>query len=126
MSEVRDPHELRVHPLAEAVPAMRREEWLAFVADVRERGILEPLRLASDGTVVLDGRHRLRAALELELSTAPVEPADLVGLSELEYIIRAAVLRRHLTDDQRAILGARLREHLPPSSSGASSNTPSG
>ncbi|MBI4491365.1 MAG: ParB N-terminal domain-containing protein, partial [Chloroflexi bacterium] len=44
---------------------MRPDEWRAFVADVRERGILDPVRVAPDGVTVLDGRHRLRAALEL-------------------------------------------------------------
>ncbi|MBI4494168.1 MAG: DNA modification methylase, partial [Chloroflexi bacterium] len=61
---------------------------------------------------VLDGRHRLRAALELHLPDVPTAPAAVGGCSEVEYMVRAAVLRRHLSDDQRAILAARLREHL--------------
>ena len=91
---------------------MRRREWEAFLADVRERGVLEPLHLAEDGVTVLDGRHRLKAALNLGLDKVPVVMADLGGLSEYDYIVRAATLRRHLSDDQRAILAARLHEHL--------------
>lgn len=35
---------LRLHLPAGLVPEMRPTEWRAFLEDVRERGILEPLR----------------------------------------------------------------------------------
>ncbi len=103
---------LRLHPLAVRVPEMRPAEWRAFLEDVRQRGILEPLRLASDGVTVLDGRHRLKAARELGLESVPAglaasEPGDETG-----YMIRAALHRRHLSDDQRAVLAARLAEAM--------------
>jgi len=107
-----DPRALRLHPAADLVPRMRPDEWQSFLEDIRLRGILEPLQVASDGVTVLDGRHRLDAALELGLAEVPTKPAPLNGGSEIEYMLRAASLRRHLSDDQRAVLAARLREEL--------------
>ncbi|MHB8324796.1 MAG: DNA methyltransferase [Candidatus Dormibacteria bacterium] len=100
------------HPLAAVVPEMRPAEWRAFLEDVRERGVLEPLRLAPDGVTVLDGRHRLRAARELGLEAVPSAPALCEPGDEASYMLRAALHRRHLSDDQRAILAARLAEAM--------------
>lgn len=94
------------------VPEMRPAEWRAFVDDVRSRGVVTPLHVAPDGSTLLDGRHRHKAAIELNLRDVPVIPADLAGATEIEYVIRAALLRRHLSDDQRAVLAARLAEAL--------------
>jgi site-specific DNA-methyltransferase (adenine-specific) len=103
---------LREHPLAASVPLMRPAEWHAFLEDIRERGILDPLRVAADGCTVLDGRHRLRAAVELGLTEVEVAPADCEPGDESGFMLRAALHRRHLTDDQRALLAARLAEAL--------------
>lgn len=103
---------LQPHALADQVPEMRPAEWRAFLADVAERGILEPVRLAPDGFTVLDGRHRLRAALELELAGLPTAPAMCEPGDEAAYMIRAALHRRHLSDDQRAMLAVRLSAEL--------------
>ncbi len=100
------------HPLAAVVPEMRPAEWKAFLEDVRERGVQEPLRLAPDGRTVLDGRHRLRAARELALAAVPTAPALCEPGDEAGYMIRAALHRRHLSDDQRAILAARLADAM--------------
>ena len=103
---------LRAHPLADLVPEMPAPQWQAFLADVAERGILDPIQLAPDGRTVIDGRHRLRAARELGLAEVPVVSPDLQGLTEVEYMVRAALGRRHLSDDQRAIVAARLAAEL--------------
>jgi len=105
---------LRLYPLAERVPEMRPAEWRALLEDVRERGILEPLRLAPDGVTVLDGRHRLRAARELGLAAVPTAPALCEPGDEAGYMLRAALHRRHLSDDQRAVLAARLADSMTP------------
>lgn len=46
----------------------------AFVADIERNGILEPLRIYTNGTtgVLRDGHHRLVAARRLGLSSVPV------------------------------------------------------
>jgi N6-adenosine-specific RNA methylase IME4 len=80
---------------------MRPGEWTAFLADVADHGIATPLDITPAG-VVLDGRHRLRAATELGLGRVPVRvvaPPDETG-----YILRAALQRRHLNPSQIAAI----------------------
>jgi site-specific DNA-methyltransferase (adenine-specific) len=91
---------------------MRPAEWRALLQDIRERGILEPLRVAEDGLTLLDGRHRLVAARELGLPEVPVAPAACGPGGEAAYALKSALHRRHLSDDQRAMLGAKLAELL--------------
>ena len=108
------PSELRQHPDAHLVPDMRPSEWRDFYADIAFRGITVPLEILADGTV-LDGRHRLRAALELSLPRVPVIDAMLGEDDSATYMIKAAVLRRHLTDAQRAAMSVMwAAEHPQP------------
>jgi hypothetical protein len=73
------------------------------------RGIKVPLEIIADGTVV-DGRHRLRAAIELGMQEVPVMDAPLGSDTPEVYMLKAAVLRRHLTKDQSATLAALWKE----------------
>src|SRR3990167_6840232 len=98
------PSMLTPHAEAGLIPEMRPDEWRAFVSDVREHGIVEPLAVL--GSVVLDGRHRLRAALEVGLDAVPVRDLSLNGADARDFMLRAALLRRHLSDDQRAVIAA--------------------
>ena len=97
---------LRDHPLSHLVPEMRPSEWREFYRDVTFRGVIMPLEVLADGTV-LDGRHRLRAAREAALPTVPVVDALLGDDDPAVYMLKAAVLRRHLNDDQRAMMAAK-------------------
>jgi len=76
---------------------MRDDEWQDFYNDIALRGIKVPLEVLADGTVV-DGRHRLRAAIELGMKKVPIVDASLNGDNPEVYMLKAAVLRRHLTD----------------------------
>lgn len=92
---------LRLHPRASVVPEMAADEYQAFLSDLARRGVVDPLQVTPGG-VLVDGRHRLRAARDLGLSEVPVrvvDPPDVV-----EYMIRAAVSRRQLSPSQRAAL----------------------
>jgi ParB-like chromosome segregation protein Spo0J len=95
---------LRVHPDADLVPEMLPLEYHDLLIDIRARGIVTPLDVLKG--VVLDGRHRLRAAHELRLDSVPVRDVVLDGQSAQDWMLKAAVLRRHLTDDQRAMIAA--------------------
>ena len=101
-------HELDLHPQAERVPAMPADEYTAFRADIEKRGVLVPLEITEGGTV-LDGRQRLRAATELGLESVPVQ--IVAPVDELDYMLRAAILRRHLSPSQRAALVLELEEY---------------
>src|SRR5438874_2413188 len=99
--------QLQPHPQAEVVPGMPEEEFAGFRADVRRRGVLVPLEVNQAG-LVLDGRQRLRAAGESgirEVLVRVVTPVD-----ELDYMLRAAVMRRQLEPSQRAALAVELLE----------------
>ncbi|MBM4380813.1 MAG: ParB N-terminal domain-containing protein, partial [Deltaproteobacteria bacterium] len=103
---------LTLHPLAGVVPEASPDEFRALVEDVRREGIREPLRVL--GNTVVDGRHRLRAALQLGLATVPVVDAVLAADETPEaYMLRTALHRRNLSDDQRAIMAARAAGTLP-------------
>lgn len=96
---------LREHPDSDLVPAMHAQEWQTFLLDVSERGILDPLEITRGG-VVLDGRHRLRAARELALRSLPVRvvsPDDQVA-----HMLLGALQRRHLSQSQKAALAVQL------------------
>ena len=105
MSETRLIQELREHPQAALVPSMADEEYAAFLADVKGRGLLTPLEVTGEG-VVLDGHHRLRAARELQLSEVP---ARVVAVEdEVEHMLLSALRRRNLSASQRAAMAVRL------------------
>src|SRR5437773_3732673 len=97
----RPPAELRPHAEAERIPLMPEPEYEAFRADIDARGLLVPIEITPED-VVLDGRQRLRAARELGLAQVPVRVIE--AEDELEYMLRAAVLRRQLSPAQRAAL----------------------
>jgi N6-adenosine-specific RNA methylase IME4 len=88
-------------------------QWRDFVAQVARDGrILEPLVVVGDE--VVDGRHRLHAARELGFETIPTKPLQLAPGETIEtFVYRAALARRHLNDDQRAILAAKYATSLP-------------
>lgn len=78
-------------------------EWQPFVEDVRTAGIREPLIVLPDGQVV-DGGHRLDAAREVALKTAPVRVLPLdVPLSDSDrfalenWAVMDTLARRQLT-----------------------------
>lgn len=89
----RDPNELRPHPLIQPMPrwAKDSDEWRAFVADIREHGVREPIKVVGD--LVVDGETRRLAAKQLKL-TVPTEevPAD----EALAVIVRNLLLRRNV------------------------------
>jgi N6-adenosine-specific RNA methylase IME4 len=87
---------------------MREPEYRAFREDIAERGIRVPLEVTAK-KIVLDGRQRLRAARELKLPSVPVrivEPKDA-----FVYMLKAAILHRHLAAGQRAALIVELDEY---------------
>jgi hypothetical protein len=97
------------HPQAVLIPEMQKDEWDDFYRDIVFRGIKVPIEITADG-VILDGRHRYRAACQLGLTKVPVTDAVLGNDDLLTYMVRAAVLRRHLSDDQRAVIAVYWKE----------------
>lgn len=100
-TETRSPEALTPHTEAARIPVMGEEEYAVFRADIQARGLLVPIEITRKG-VVLDGRQRLRAARELGLASVPVRLVE--AADEIDYMLRAAVLRRHLQPAQRAAI----------------------
>jgi ParB-like chromosome segregation protein Spo0J len=101
--------DLRPHPASLKVPEMRDDEWKPFLESVRTSGVQDPLTVQKGGRV-LDGRHRLKAARESGQETVPARVVDLGPDEQTALVYRTALLRRHLGDDQRAMLAARWTE----------------
>ena len=94
-----------VHPAAELFPMMGAEALQALADDIKAHGQREPVILFD--RKVLDGRNRLLAC-----EMAGVEPrvvtmeSDEIG-SPTTFVLSLNLLRRHLDESQRAMVGAR-------------------
>lgn len=107
-----DPDRLQPHAFLKVVPHMRPKEWSDFLRNVGERGeILDPI-LATDSYEILDGKHRWEAAKLKGLRMDVWVLSGLSDLEKLELVVAKAVMRRQLTDDQRAVLGARMAKEI--------------
>lgn len=95
---------LTVHPAAAAFPMLGAAEHKALKADIEQRGLVEPLVIMGDQ--LLDGRNRLKAAGELNITPKIV---TYKGNDPVGEVISRNILRRHLTDDQRVAIVAKLR-----------------
>lgn len=97
------------HPFAGDWPEMDENTLRWFTDDIRANGLLQPILLYQGQ--ILDGRHRYRACM-----AAGVEPRfETFEGDELSALRRAVSLnqgRRHLGDDQRALVARRLEKRL--------------
>lgn len=81
-----DVHALFAHPAISLIYGKHPDD-LELNYSVSRRGILEPLHVLNDGTV-LSGRRRLQSAFLAGLLKVPViKIPDLSPLAELEYIL---------------------------------------
>lgn len=73
---------LELHPAAESVPPMKDDEWAAFLEDVPRVGVQTPLLAVKkgDGHLMLDGRHRLKAA-RIRFPLGVAGPGGIVAFS---------------------------------------------
>ncbi len=92
---------LQVHRLALLLPEMGQAEFSMLVDDIEAHGVHEPITLYEGQ--VLDGRHRVRAAIECG---KPVESKTFTGSdAEAQALVLSLNLhRRHLTIEQRRAL----------------------
>ncbi|MFC0633274.1 hypothetical protein [Brevundimonas balnearis] len=93
----------KFHPLAQLFPMIEGEAFKALVEDVREHGVRRPIVLL-DG-MILDGRNRYMAARE---TGATYRVVEFTGDDPVAYVISENINRRHLTDAQRQMVGAKI------------------
>ena len=91
------------HPLADIFPLIEGNDFEELVADIKANGLIEPIVLLDDQ--VLDGRNRYRACI-----AAGVEPLFVPyrGEHPAAYVVSMNVVRRHLSESQRAMAAAKL------------------
>lgn len=94
---------VRWHDYAELFPWIEGRSLEELTADIRERGVVEPI-IFLDGAV-LDGRNRYMAARSLGIE---YPRADYLGDDPLGFVIAKNLYRRHLTDQQRAMVAGKL------------------
>ncbi len=94
------------HPAADILPLMVGQEFEDLVLNIRAHGLLEPIILHPDGSL-LDGRNRERAC-----ARAGIEPRYETWRGELgteaAYVISRNICRRHLTPGERASMAAQI------------------
>ena len=90
---------MNVHPVAALFPMMADEELADLAADIQAHGLIHPLVIDAEGTLI-DGRNRLAACALVD-----VEPTfeTLDGQDPVAYILATNVTRRHLNKGQAAM-----------------------
>jgi len=91
------PSELQLHSVLDGFPELPPAQFEPLKASIAELGVMKPLfAIEADGVLhVFDGRHRRRAAMELELETVPVIIRD--DIDPLDFAIESAATGRQLT-----------------------------
>lgn len=95
------------HPAAQLFPMMSEKDLEALAADIRLRGLRNPIVLFDENgeRLMLDGRNRALAC-----RMAGVEPRWTVwsGTDPVAYVVSENLERRHLSESQRGMVAARL------------------
>jgi len=99
------------HPLANLFPLMTEQELEELAADIRAKGLNEPIVLRDDK--ILDGRNR---ALACDKAGVRLKFQECPSNDPLGYVISANIQRRHLTAEQKRDLTADLLKAKPESS----------
>lgn len=99
----------KIHPDAELVPAMSKEDYEALKQSLSQAGLMKPIELL-DGKVI-DGVHRQKACDELGLDADYID-IDIGEMDPLEYVYHSAGPRRHLTKNQKSLLVALLANRI--------------
>ncbi|GHT17578.1 hypothetical protein FACS1894189_3740 [Planctomycetales bacterium] len=101
--------EYQFHELCLIFPPCSDMELQYLVSDVRENGLKTPITLYQGK--ILDGRNRVTACLMAGIKPAfvPFEGKDPLG-----YVISQNLVRRHLSESQRAMVAAKLVEMKKP------------
>lgn len=97
------PADLQPHPLADLFPMMDDEAFDDFAKDVEINGQREPIVLFDNK--ILDGRNRFKACQRLGIVP---RFREYHGGDPLGFVISLNLKRRHLSESQRAMVGARI------------------
>jgi hypothetical protein len=102
-------YDYHIHPLAALFPPLSDEKFEELAADIGKNGQLEPIVINRQNQLI-DGRNRLRVCESLDITPRTIffdDVRNIGGMSEADYIWSKNVLRRQLTDDQRAAIAVK-------------------
>lgn len=94
---------MKYHEAANLFPLLEDQEFKALCDDIAANGLIEPI-VTYEG-MILDGRNRYRACLELDVDPATTE---YDGDDPYQYVISKNLHRRHLNETQRAVVASKL------------------
>lgn len=100
-----DPATLEPHELALLFPPYSETQMAELIADLKANGMSQPIVLLEGK--VLDGWNRTCAAKAIGWSTIRTTNFDH-HMSAQQFVISMNLIRRHLTDGQRAMIAAKL------------------
>ena len=90
---------MKRHPLSAAFPDMTAEEYSDLLSSVKDIGIQNPIVLFEG--MIIDGWHRYRASLDLDVECPYVDLPE--NVNPQNYVIAQNISRRSLTASQRAL-----------------------
>ncbi|MFT7582755.1 MAG: hypothetical protein ACI9MR_004438 [Myxococcota bacterium] len=91
-----------VHPACAMLPLMSEAAVAEMAADIQANGQQQPIWVYQGQ--ILDGRNRLRAC---EIGGMVPEIQEWTGEDPVRWVLSLNFHRRHLTDSQKAVVGAR-------------------
>src|ERR1035437_3123403 len=93
---------LTFHPLVEIFPPMERTAFAAFVRDIQEYGVREPITTYRGQ--ILDGRNRFLACQQLGIE-CPTREYEGNAEDMLSFVVSLNLQRRQLSESQLALVG---------------------
>ena len=91
-----------IHPAADLFPMVEGDELRELCADIKERGLQQPIVICRDG-MLLDGRNRLVAC---HRTGQRIALKRYEGSDPVQFSLSANLYRRHLSMSQRNMTGA--------------------
>ena len=92
--------------LEAVVPHLKEEDYIALRNSIKEKGLLKPIDVMSDGTIV-DGHHRYKACRELKFTNEQILTSVLPNVKTIEdalkYSFDINFARRQLTDFEKMV-----------------------
>jgi ParB-like chromosome segregation protein Spo0J len=97
--------QLKFHRVCELFPDMAADDYQSLKSHIAEHG-LQTMILTFNNEII-DGRHRAKICQELDI---PVDCEEWDGEEEhlLDYVLGENLMRRHLTQSQKGMIGAEL------------------
>lgn len=100
-----------MEPTYQLLPPLPPDDYERLAADIKERGVLVPIDVDEDGTV-LDGHHRLKIADSLGVDCPRNVVAGLTEEGKVHHAATMNVARRQLDSSQKAALAVAVEERL--------------